>query len=246
MPAFQLIIHAAVYLVLGYLLLFIPLVWLATRGEPELKGPLDLALRPVLWTLRLLLSPFGVKLKPAARPRELPAESPATFKAPGAIPSVRKAKEYLIGRIVAEAEREGVPLSDIERKMLYFSETDWTLPGILDVNAGFERDYDDAAYEEKIAWLVRSLQAHATSEEQETWDDAVIKLSEGDHYLLVMIGAGSRKDPLAETPRWLAPWLPRSSNEGSRPPGDLKRLIVAAIVGSLLMIGLALLRDRFR
>ena len=54
----------------------------------------------------------------------------------------REAKEYLAERIVSEAVREGVPLSEIERKMLYFSETDWTLPNILEINAEFERDYD--------------------------------------------------------------------------------------------------------
>jgi hypothetical protein len=34
-----------------------------------------------------------------------------------------EAKEFLISRIVTEAQRENVPLSEIERKMLYFSET---------------------------------------------------------------------------------------------------------------------------
>ena len=103
--------------------------------------------------------------------------------------SQKQAKEYLVSRIVAEAEREGAPLSEIEGKMLYFSETDWTLPGILDINAEFERDYDDTAYEEKIAGVVRNLVEESTPEEQQTWHEAVLKLSEGDHYLLVLIDA---------------------------------------------------------
>ncbi len=40
-----------------------------------------------------------------------------------AVHSVREAKEFLASRIVAEAERENVPLSEIERKMLYFTES---------------------------------------------------------------------------------------------------------------------------
>jgi hypothetical protein len=44
--------------------------------------------------------------------------------------TTRDAKEYLVSRIVAEADRAGIQLSDIERKMLYFSETGWTLPDI--------------------------------------------------------------------------------------------------------------------
>ena len=56
----------------------------------------------------------------------------------------REAKEFLVSRIVAEAQREGVPLSEIERKMLYFSETGWTLPDMMEVDEAFDRDYDAA------------------------------------------------------------------------------------------------------
>jgi hypothetical protein len=42
--------------------------------------------------------------------------------------AARHAKEFLVSRIVTEAQREGVALSEIEREMLYFSETSWTLP----------------------------------------------------------------------------------------------------------------------
>ena len=58
--------------------------------------------------------------------------------------SGREAKEYLVGRIVDEARREGVPLSEIETKMMYFSETASTLPDILEVNEEFDRDYNQA------------------------------------------------------------------------------------------------------
>jgi len=44
----------------------------------------------------------------------------------------RDAKEFLIARIVREAQIEGVPLSEIERKMLYFSETHWDTSGHLE------------------------------------------------------------------------------------------------------------------
>jgi hypothetical protein len=37
--------------------------------------------------------------------------------------SVREAKEFLISKIVAEAQHENAPLSETERKMLYFTET---------------------------------------------------------------------------------------------------------------------------
>jgi hypothetical protein len=157
--------------------------------------------------------------------------------------SQKQAKEYLIGRIVAEAGREGIVLSEVERKMLYFSETDWTLPGILDVNAEFERDYDNEEYEEKIDALVRDLQASATAEEHETWNDAVQKLGEGDHYLLFLIdGTGAS----GGIPDKLGPWLPSAKAPKTRPRGDLPRLILIAILACLVALLLFAVRERFR
>jgi hypothetical protein len=102
----------------------------------------------------------------------------------------RDAKEFLVGGIVAEAERLSVPLSEIEKKMLYFSEIAWTLPDILEVNAAFDRDYDQAEYEQKIAKLIRSLRAEArkrNTRELAEWEEAVRVLRQEDHYLLVMV-----------------------------------------------------------
>jgi hypothetical protein len=66
----------------------------------------------------------------------------------------REAKEFLISEIVAEAQRENVPLSEVERKMLYFTESGWTLPDIMEVSDNFDREYDQDKYERKIAKLV--------------------------------------------------------------------------------------------
>jgi len=71
--------------------------------------------------------------------------------------TARDAKEFLVSRIITEAQREGVPLSETERKMLYFSETAWTLPDIADVSDAFDRDYDQARYEEKIGTLLSGV-----------------------------------------------------------------------------------------
>ena len=69
----------------------------------------------------------------------------------------RAAKEFLISKVVEEAQRENVPLSEIERKMLYFTETQESLPDIYEVNDQFEREYDDTQYERKIAGLLRNV-----------------------------------------------------------------------------------------
>ena len=56
--------------------------------------------------------------------------------------SGREAKEYLISEIVEGAQRENIPLSEVERKLLYFTESGWTLPDIMKVNEDFDREYD--------------------------------------------------------------------------------------------------------
>jgi hypothetical protein len=156
----------------------------------------------------------------------------------------REAKEHLIARISAEATQQGIELKEIERKMLYFTETGWTLPNIMDANAEFERDYDNDEYESKIAGIVRSIETKNTEiggEEQSLWDDAVVKVSEGDHYLLVLIGLG-RSAPVRE----LSNWLPTFDSRKDRPPRDLLRLVVVGIVVAVAMFAAAVISAVFK
>jgi len=104
--------------------------------------------------------------------------------------SAREAKEFLVSRIVEEAQREGAPLSEVERKMLYFTETGWTLPNIMDISDEFDRDYDRIKYEAKIAHLIRNDTKRLRKENQvefNRWLNAVRILRKEDHYILVMI-----------------------------------------------------------
>ncbi|HEX4309834.1 MAG TPA: hypothetical protein VHZ25_07385 [Acidobacteriaceae bacterium] len=101
--------------------------------------------------------------------------------------AAREAKEYLIGRIVAQAEQDGVELSEIERKMLYFSETAWTLPDMAEVSGKFDQDHNQEAYEAKIAEVVHNFHETAGEDDEETWNQASEALSSEDHYLLVLI-----------------------------------------------------------
>ncbi len=143
----------------------------------------------------------------------------------------KDAKEYLVRRIVAEAEHEGTPLTNVERKMLYFTESGWTLPDIMDVNAEFERDYDNDTYEQKIAGLAGSLKKRDSESGGDTkaaWDEAVEKLSEGDHYLLVLIN-------------------PRLVSVGGlkRPPRDFLKLVLIALACVIGLLALMTLYGHF-
>jgi hypothetical protein len=104
--------------------------------------------------------------------------------------SGREAKEFLVSRIVAEAQREDVLLSEVERKMLYFTESGWTLPDMAAVQEDFDSEYDQNEYEKKIAKLITNAAKHDGKEsrdEYEAWWAAIRFLRREDHYISVMI-----------------------------------------------------------
>jgi hypothetical protein len=105
--------------------------------------------------------------------------------------SGREAKEFLISRIVTEAQRENVSLSEVERKMLYFTESGWNLPDMAAVSKHFDSEYHQNEYEQKIARLIRNAAKHDRKEsrdEYDTWWAAIRFLRREDHYISVMIG----------------------------------------------------------
>jgi hypothetical protein len=99
------------------------------------------------------------------------------------------AKEFLISKVVKQAEFEGAPLSEIETKMLYFTEVHPTLPDIDEVNAEFERKYDVDEYEAKVVGLLKNARTRDSQNSQtlkQQWADALRVLKKEDHYILVM------------------------------------------------------------
>src|ERR1035438_9861229 len=104
--------------------------------------------------------------------------------------TVRAAKDYLAKRIIDQAVQEGAPLTDAERKMLYFTEDGGLSPAMAAASERFDRDYDQDDYEEKIGGLVEQFLARPdAAAQQEDWDNAAIKLCDGDNYLTVLINA---------------------------------------------------------
>ena len=134
--------------------------------------------------------------------------------------AAREAKEFLIGTIAKQAQRTGIPLSDIERKILYFSETDRTLPDIAEVNEAFERDHDRQQYEKKIVNIVRQFRARRdiSTDDSDLWRAGVDKLREGDHYLLVML---------------------KDAGAVGRPRGDLLKLLASGLAICAVLLAIA-------
>jgi len=108
--------------------------------------------------------------------------------------TAREAKEFLIDWIVAEARRLQVPLSEVERKMLYASDSGWTLPEMAEVQDAFERYHEAVEYELKMQNLIRIVRADVYAgggEELEAWKEAVRVLRREDHYLTQLIAASA-------------------------------------------------------
>lgn len=102
---------------------------------------------------------------------------------------VHEAKNFLVERIKRQALLEQTPLSDLEIRMLSFTENDEPEEDPLALNAEFEEHYDSDEYENKISRLMRHAYRAACAEGLATkkqWNAAMHRLSQGDHYLPVM------------------------------------------------------------
>src|SRR5712664_2156402 len=101
---------------------------------------------------------------------------------------VREAKDFLDRQTEIQAAIDGIPFSDQEKKLMYFTEnqeaeeqeTEDPDEGVDDAN------YD---YEAKIYALLHHAYSRIKKENPEDrhlWDEAIRALRQGDHYILVL------------------------------------------------------------
>lgn len=97
------------------------------------------------------------------------------------------AKHFLLGKLTAQADRDGVALDDIEKRMFVFSEASGKAD--FDAQEAFDKNYNDTQYEAKIKKLLRKAYANdkRSTENKREWTDALRALSHDDFYGLVMI-----------------------------------------------------------
>jgi hypothetical protein len=101
----------------------------------------------------------------------------------------KEAKDFLVEQTTQQAAIQGVALSDLEKRMMYFTEWDDSCENPIQLNEEFEAQYDTAAYEAKMAGLLKSAYKRAKTESPTTrrlWDEALHILKKGDHYILVL------------------------------------------------------------
>ena len=101
-------------------------------------------------------------MTPGRRRDRCPVSTGAQFGA------VKEAKDFLVEKIAAEASRDHMPLSEVERQMLYFTEEDGLSEQMRQVCEAFDRDHDVDEYEakfEKLTALCQSMEHRLNNSE---------------------------------------------------------------------------------
>ena len=132
-----------------------------------------------------------------------------------------------MSQIVEQARLDKIPLSEIEKKELYYS-ADAPSFDEGEANAAFEREFEQDKFERKIKKLATAAGGRVYNQGmamRHEWSEAVGTLKKGDHYLSVMVGKAA---PIRH------PFI------------DLLRAVSTGLVLSALGVAiLALLEERF-
>jgi hypothetical protein len=102
---------------------------------------------------------------------------------------IREAKDFLVMQTAEQGALEGVPLSDLEKRMMYFTESKDALEDPASLNEEFEAQYDTAKFERKVSRLMRRAYRRLKKQDPEKlneWNKAIRLLRRGDHYILVL------------------------------------------------------------
>lgn len=107
---------------------------------------------------------------------------------------VLEAKDFLVQQTAEQAALENVPLSDLEKRMMCFTEVDECPEDPIALNEAFEAKYDSDEYEAKVSKLMHHAYQRIRKENAEAlrrWREAMNTLSKGDHYILVLCEDGA-------------------------------------------------------
>jgi hypothetical protein len=111
---------------------------------------------------------------------------------------VHEAKDFLVQQTAEQALLEGVPLSDLQKRMMYFTEGKEATEDPIELNDEFEAQHNTAEYEAKISRLLHHAYSRVKKENPETarvWDESIRLLRKGDHYILVLWDQSPERPP---------------------------------------------------
>lgn len=109
---------------------------------------------------------------------------------------VLEAKDFLVQQAAEQAALENVPLSDLEKRMMYFTETGECPEDPFALNDAFEAEYENDKYETKIRKLLVNAHERLKTEGSPAlaqWEESLRALDQTDDYILILCG----RSPLA-------------------------------------------------
>lgn len=101
-----------------------------------------------------------------------------------------EAKRFFADRVLRQAQAEGVSMSEAERHMLLWSESDPDFTPDLELAQALNQEMSDDVYEAKIAGLLtRNFDREVAGDPTAlvAWRHAMSVLNQGDHYIAIMI-----------------------------------------------------------
>jgi hypothetical protein len=120
--------------------------------------------------------------------------------------SQSEAKQFFAQRVITQAEKEGVGLSEAERYMLSWSEVDPEFKPNYDLAAKIDKEIPQDKYEAKIRGLIERAYRHDVQTDplaETRYREAYNTLKQGGHYILIMVKPALR----SKWQRWLMSFL---------------------------------------
>jgi len=102
-----------------------------------------------------------------------------------------------VQQVKEQARLDVVSFSELEARMMYFTESDASCENPLELNDEFEGQYHTAEYEAKAARLLHHAYDRLKDKDPENtrnWNLAIRTLRKGDHYLVVLWGVAPQSD----------------------------------------------------
>src|SRR5690349_7470838 len=82
----------------------------------------------------------------------------------------KQTKDFLADQATQQADHDGAPLSDLEKRMMYFTESDpASCDDPISLNDEFEGKYDNAEYEAKMSRLLTHRPAIGRTIREARW-----------------------------------------------------------------------------
>jgi hypothetical protein len=138
---------------------------------------------------------------------------------------VQEAKDFFVRQAVEQSLLDGAPLSDVEIKTLYFTETE--TESSVELDNELESDEFTEEYVRRMRRVLGRAHKRLKKENPETarqWTAALEALRSGDHYLLLIL-----EGPIKE----------------ARPPFDQLKLFLAGVCVAALLVAVTFAFDHF-